>query len=431
MLRLAFLAALALAAPLQAADPATYDVQLAAPAQARAYALVSVDVELPAALSASLFHATLTDTETKKAGPAVEITELPLRPIDDNAKTRTYRAVFRAENLAAGEKRSYRLTVDADRRRPLPTERFAATVRSNEGVTTVSYKQGEKSVRVAQMIEPTLDESSKETRTASYKPYVHLFDPETGEVELTNGAEGKYPHHRGIFYGFNKITYGTKAADCWHCTGDAHQAWRKSTATAQGSLLLTFCSEIDWCGPGKEAFARELRSQSFYHLPGGTLFEFASLLTPLVDEPVRLDGDPQHAGFHFRAAQEVEAKHAKETYFLKPTGKGEPGTEENWDPKTKKGPVNLPWEVMSFVAGGKRYSVLYIDSTDNPKESRHSERTYGRLGNYFEFTATRDKPLEVHYRLWLQEGELTKEQCEALALDFASPVKATAKPVKE
>ena len=56
-------------------------------------------------------------------------------------------------------------------------------------------------------------------------------------------------------------------------------------------------------------------------------------LTALKDK-VRLDGDPQHAGFHFRANAEVE-KTKNETYFLRPDGKGEKGKEVNWDPKTR------------------------------------------------------------------------------------------------
>jgi hypothetical protein len=31
---------------------------------------------------------------------------------------------------------------------------------------------------------------------------------------------------------------------------------------------------------------------------------------------------------------------------------------------------------------------------------------------------TKDKPLKVKYRLWVQEGEVTAEQCEALSKAF-------------
>ena len=436
MLRLVVLVTLAAVTPLTAAGKYIYSVELAAPETARAKALVSVVIEIPNDEILPNLNPTLTEVDGGKINPTIELSELPpsgsARAVPEGGKSRLIRAVFVAENMEIGKKRAYRLQIDpTPRRKSASAETFSFTERNAEGLSDVNFTSGDTTRLIARMVQPKFDDSSKENRLASYKPFVHLFDPETGTVMLTNGAEGKYPHHRGVFYGFNKISYGKKAADCWHCTGDAHQAWRKMTVKAQGPLFAMLQSEIDWCGPGKEAFAHEQRAQSFYHLTGGTLMEFTSVLTPLIDDPVRLDGDPQHAGFHYRAAQEVEAKTSKETYFLKATGKEDNGKEENWDPKTKQGPTNLPWEVMSFVVNGKRYSLLYIDSPNNPKESRHSERSYGRIGNYFEYTATKEKPLEVHYRLWLQAGEITKEQCEALVLDFVQPIKATAKPILE
>ena len=69
----------------------------------------------------------------------------------------------------------------------------------------------------------------------------------------------------------------------------------------------------------------------------------------------------------------------------------------------------------SFVVGGKRYTTLRINHPDNPKEARGSERDYGRFGDYFEYELTPKTPLKLKYRIWLQEGEMTKEQCEAIA----------------
>jgi hypothetical protein len=64
---------------------------------------------------------------------------------------------------------------------------------------------------------------------------------------------------------------------------------------------------------------------------------------------------------------------------------------------------------------------------DNPKDTRGSERDYGRFGDYFEFDLTPKTPLNLKYRVWLQEGEMTKEQCEALYHGFADPIAVTAK----
>ena len=76
---------------------------------------------------------------------------------------------------------------------------------------------------------------------------------------------------------------------------------------------------------------------------------------------------------------------------------------------------------MSFVVSGKRYTTLRINHPDNPKDSRGSERDYGRFGDYFAFEVTPEKPLKVKYRVWVQEGEMTVEQCEAIAAAFVSP----------
>jgi hypothetical protein len=153
--------------------------------------------------------------------------------------------------------------------------------------------------------------------------------------------------------------------------------------------------------------------------------------------PVHLDGDPQHSGFQFRAAEEVNDKSVKQTYYLRTDGKG-PLTENggkgdetrNWDDKTKDPhTVNLPWDAMSFLIGEKpkRYTVVYLDRKSNPKEARFSERDYGRIGSYFVADVIKDKPLEVNYRLWIQAGEMTVPQCAALDADFDTPPLVTLK----
>src|SRR5205085_1281801 len=148
-------------------------------------------------------------------------------------------------------------------------------------------------------------------------------------------------------------------------------------------------------------FAREVREVTAIRLPEGTLIEWASTLTTTLPN-VQLDGDPQHAGFHFRANQVVAHKTKPFTYFLRPDGKGKLGDTRNWDPQTQTGPVNLPWDAMSFEIGDQRYTVLYMDHPDNPKPARGSERDYGRLGNYFAYELTPQKPLQVRYRIWVQ-----------------------------
>jgi Family of unknown function (DUF6807) len=277
-----------------------------------------------------------------------------------------------------------------------------------------------------------LDESTPASRVRTYKVFHQVFSPK-GDRIVTNGLNEDpkvhSPHHRGIFYGFNRITYGDgKRADTWHCIDGAFQQHERLLASEEGPVLGRHRVVISW--HGKDAgFAEEERELTVYNVPGGHLIEFASRLRAPSGR-VRIDGDPQHAGFQFRAHNDVDAFATNETIYVRPDGIGEPGDTRNWDPQTRKGPVNLPWNAMSFVLGGKRYTVAYLDHPGNPKEARFSEREYGRFGSYFEYTIEKDKPLTVNYRLWLQEGLMQPEEVAALSNNFLDPVKVTVHELK-
>jgi hypothetical protein len=271
-----------------------------------------------------------------------------------------------------------------------------------------------------------LDETIPERRAATYKPYHHVFDPE-GKFLITKGPGGLYPHHRGLFFGFNRISYDGKTADTWHCNRGEFQSHEEFMTVEAGPVFGRHVARIDWHGQDKNVFAREQREMTVYATSGGNLIEFASHLESAAG-PVKLDGDPQHAGFQFRATQEVPDKTAKLTYYLRPDGKGKEGETRNWDAKTRDPRmVNLPWHALSFVVGEQRYTCCYLDRPQNPKEARFSERDYGRFGSYFEYELDKDKPLDLNYRIWLQKGEMSGEQVQRLSDDFVEPPAAMAK----
>ncbi len=255
-----------------------------------------------------------------------------------------------------------------------------------------------------------LDDSTPERRGETYKVYHHVYDPQ-GKRLVTKGPGGLFPHHRGLYYGFNRISYGDgKKADVWHCNRGESQAHAEFLATEAGPVLGRHRLAIDWCGQDGQVFAREERELTAYNTQTGTLIEFASRLKSEVGE-VKLDGDPQHAGFQFRAAQQVADVTKQQTYYLRPDGKDKPGSFRNW-PGNKEH-VNLAWNALSFVLDKQRYTCGYLDRPENPKESRFSERDYGRFGSYFEYSLTAEQPLELNYRIWLQEGEMTVDQVHA------------------
>lgn len=278
------------------------------------------------------------------------------------------------------------------------------------------------------------DNSSEDRRNKTYKVFHHLFDPTSATI-VTNGgqsdpgAESKkllYPHHRGLMFAFNKITYDGKSADTWHAKPrDTHEAHAAFLSAEEGPVLGRHCVAITWHGPDNDVFANEEREMTVYAVEGGTLLEFATRLKS-ASAKVRLDGDPQHAGFQFRAHNDVANTTAKQTYYLRPDGRGAPDETRNWDAK-KKGPVNLPWDALCFILHGKRYTVAYLDHPRNPGEKRYSERNYGRFGCYFEYDLTPENPLVLNHRVWLQNGEMTGAQVQALRDAFVSPPHASIK----
>ena len=258
----------------------------------------------------------------------------------------------------------------------------------------------------------------------TFKPFHQMFDPKDGKTLLSSGAhpntkEFLFPHHRGLFFGFNKISYGDKqTADIWHGTDNVFSTTDKILEQVSGRVFARHTAAISWHGKDGKTFADEKRTVTVYSVPGGTLLEWTTELSTSLDS-VKLDGDPQHAGFHFRATQEVSKSTAKQTYYLRPDGKGKEGETRNWDVKGKDAKtVDLPWNAMSFVTNEKRYTVLRVPHPDNPKTTRGSERDYGRFGDYFEYELTPKTPLKLKYRIWLQEGEMTGEQCEAITEGF-------------
>ena len=165
----------------------------------------------------------------------------------------------------------------------------------------------------------------------------------------------------------------------------------------------------------------KLKRGDIVKLTTGELVEFQSVVRT-TGGPVLLDGDPQHAGFHFRASNEVSEKTSKETIYLRPDGEDKPGASRNWpDLKTH---INLPWNAMSFVLKDKRYTALYLDNPANPKEARFSERPYGRFGSYFVTEITKEKPLKLKYQIWLQDGKIDIESAKLKSQFFNNPVQA-------
>ena len=95
---------------------------------------------------------------------------------------------------------------------------------------------------------PKYDASNAKTLEATYKVFHHLFDPQTG-TRLTKGSGGQFTHHRGIFYGFMKVTYGTnQVVDIWHCKNETHQSAMNVLLQEAGPVAGLQRVTIGWQG---------------------------------------------------------------------------------------------------------------------------------------------------------------------------------------
>jgi 2-keto-4-pentenoate hydratase/2-oxohepta-3-ene-1,7-dioic acid hydratase in catechol pathway len=277
--------------------------------------------------------------------------------------------------------------------------------------------------KIVQFVYRPRDASTPDSHYMTFKPFHHIYDPVGGEVLLTSGAhpntkEFLYPHHRGLFFGFNRISYGKRNADIWHGKDGVYSSCLAIEQTKTTDQYARHQARIGWFGSNGKPFAEELRSVTVYAAANGSMLDWSTELSTDL-QLVVLDGDPQHAGFHFRANQEVAMQNRGMTYYIRPDGVGNPGETRNWDSKSPDPQtVDLPWTAISFVVAGQRYTVLRISHPNNPSETRGSERDYGRFGDYFEYELTPSTPLRLTYRIWAQRGEMSVGECERLATEF-------------
>ncbi|MGH7202740.1 MAG: DUF6807 family protein [Planctomycetaceae bacterium] len=250
------------------------------------------------------------------------------------------------------------------------------------------------------------DDSTPERTHETYKVFHHVYGPGTGEV-ITKGPGGKYTHHRGLFVGWNKTHVGEKTYDFWHMKNvrQKHASFAQLAADEQQGTMTAI---IHWNDPEGHPVIVERRTVSakMIQLENGPAWQI-DWKTELNSEQgeIQLDGDRQHAGFQFRAAQEV-ADHNSARY-IRP--ESFPQQEQAVEVNDRTGPdkhIDLGWLAMSYPLGENRYTVEYFEDPTVPRPSRYSERPYGRFGAFFQATLTPQKPLSMHYRLIVSEGEL-------------------------
>jgi ubiquinone/menaquinone biosynthesis C-methylase UbiE len=222
------------------------------------------------------------------------------------------------------------------------------------------------------------------------KPYLQLYGTK-GELITEWNAEQQFPHHRGIYIGWNKIESEIGSSDLWHLrSGERMFVTEIRHRGARTNATIT--ATIEWHAQKKDEngdsiLLRETRELNISQ-PAADKTQVDAKFTLAAQRDITLNGDLQHAGVHFRATHQLRNR-TKETRYV-------------WDPDLP-GPGgkvvsrDLKWCRLLFPVGDNWYAVTQLNSPGNPTEEL-SWRDYGRFGFFFKRKLEWGDILEIKYR---------------------------------
>lgn len=256
-------------------------------------------------------------------------------------------------------------------------------------------------------------------RANTFKPFTHVY-AFNGDGFITKGPGGLYTHHRGIFFGF-KTQYG----DFWHCP-DVHQEHEKYLTDQEfvGPIVAREVATNLWMDKENKPVVRDTRDVKTWRIAADQLVMDYDITVESLKGEINLGGDPHHAGFHFRADNEVAGADQKAgktgtaKYVRPPQATSRPN--DFWD--------NENWVASLFTVRNQPYVVVHMDDSTNPRPIVYSTRSYGRFGSFFIGKVDEGKPLHLKYRLIVMDGAKgldSPDHYAAMYHDFVSPVKVT------
>ena len=234
------------------------------------------------------------------------------------------------------------------------------------------------------------------------KPYLRV-QGEEGDGLNEWDEKQKFPHHRGIYIGWNKIASDlpgpdekSKMWDLWHFNKGGSMQVVKFTKMDAGKDAATIVAQIEWRAGAKDASGSDLLLTETRTLriarPAAQTTQVDAQFVLLPARDLTLGGDLQHSGIHFRASATV-VEQAKETAYV-------------WEPELdgKGGKIvskKLKWVGFTFPIGARWYRALELNAPTNPVDEL-SWRDYGRFGFFFAKELKKDEPLSLNYRFVTQ-----------------------------
>ena len=230
------------------------------------------------------------------------------------------------------------------------------------------------------------------------KPYLHVFG-DSGDL-LTQWSEGqRYPHHRGIFIGWNRIESDIGNHDLWHLRQEERMSLVKLEKLEGVGDSATLVATIEWRGNHSEdsLLITETRTLKVSRPAGGNkAVQVDANFKLKAARALRLGGDLQHAGAHIRVHEGVVPRQ-RETVYL-----WSPATLENARDRIRG--ERIEWCRLLFPIEDRWYAVTQFNSPRNPIEEL-SVRPYGRFGFFFSKRLAKDETLSLDYRFIAEPAE--------------------------
>jgi len=229
---------------------------------------------------------------------------------------------------------------------------------------------------------------------------------------LTKAQGGDYPHHRGLFLGWNRVRLAAdeKAPvwDFWHCRkGETLRLVRWVPATEHGKGPEWQVAEIAWRDGAGRHLVTELRGLRARKVDATTTALDLDVELRATTDEVLLDGDPHHAGVQFRALQRFAEKDQPKVSYLRPEGATDEGN-DIW--------THADWTAAVLPLEGGPVTVVHVDHPTNPRPNRYSSRPYGRFGSTFTARVHPQQPLQLRYTLVLAGADVDPAAAAASAL---------------
>ena len=247
------------------------------------------------------------------------------------------------------------------------------------------------------------------------KVFHHVIAPD-GRV-VTKGPGGRYPHHRGLFLGYQKVQCGDRTFDFWHCN-DAESQRDVGEAEPQALGLPSdyTVAIVAWCDAEGDVIVREHRALRARVVDEATVLDVVvELLAP--GARVVLDGDAHHSGHQFRAL-DASFVPGTEVRYLRPEGAKALG-DDIW--------ADCAWTAAVLPLAGGDVTILRVEASSNPHPARWSTRPYGRFGATFACTLEPAEPRRFAWHYAVAGGALDAARCAALAAAIAPAAAVTSR----